>query len=98
MHDALEILLSFALQTAVAFLVIQRDERSLGERELARAWPPASRASAIVGFGGVVALPLHFLRTRRNFAGVGLAVLAFVGIVLLNVALDLVLGFLFGVG
>ena len=58
------------------FGVIVVDERRLSKREdprLERAWPPAGRDSAIVGFG-VVAVPLHFIRTRRSLLGAALGI------------------------
>jgi hypothetical protein len=76
MHDVLEILVSWAVSTAFMFAIVIMDERRMDRRDdprLERAWPPSSRASAIVGFG-IVALPLHFLRTRRSFVGFLLAV------------------------
>lgn len=76
MHDVLEILVSWAVSTAFMFAVVIVDERRMDRHDdprLERAWPPSSRASAIVGFG-VLALPLHFLRTRRSFVGLLLAI------------------------
>lgn len=76
MHDMLEILVSWAVTTAFMFAVVIMDERRMDRRDdprLERAWSPSSRASAIVGFG-VLALPLHFLRTRRSVVGVLLAI------------------------
>jgi hypothetical protein len=84
MHDVLEILVSWAVSTAFMFAVVMLDERRMDLRDdprLERAWPPSSRASAIIGFG-VIALPLHFLRTRRSFVGVLLA-LGFTALALL---------------
>ena len=76
MMDVLEILVSWAVTTAFMFAVVIIDERRMDRRDdprLERAWPPSSRASAIVGFG-VLALPLHFLRTRRSLLGLLLAI------------------------
>ncbi len=76
MMDVLEILVSWAVTTAFMFAVVILDERRMDQRDdprLERAWPPSSRASAIVGFG-VLALPLHFLRTRRSLVGLLLAI------------------------
>ncbi len=76
MMDVLEILVSWAVTTAFMFAVVILDERRMDVRDdprLERAWPPSSRASAIVGFG-VLALPLHFLRTRRSLVGLLLAI------------------------
>jgi hypothetical protein len=76
MNDVLEILVSWAVSTTFIFGVIMADERRMEKRDdprLERAWPPASRSSAIIGFG-VLAVPLHFLRTRRSFLGLLLAI------------------------
>ena len=76
MHDVLEILVSWVVSTSFLFGVIIFDERRMERLEdprLERAWPPSSRASAIIGFG-VLALPLHFLRTRRSLIGLLLAI------------------------
>ncbi len=81
MRDVAEILVSWAVTTWAVFTLVRRDERKLSEAELARAWPDASRLSAIVVFG-VFSVPVHFWRTRRSAWGLlvglgwGLAVFA----------------------
>ena len=78
MHDVLDILVSWIVSTGFMFAVISADERRMERRDdprLARAWPPSGRDSAIIGFG-IIALPLHFLRTRRSAVGVLLAIAA----------------------
>jgi hypothetical protein len=68
MRDVAEILVPWAVVTLALFLLIDLDERRLRPRELARAWPPASRTLALVYFG-VPAVPVHFWRTRRTAFG-----------------------------
>jgi len=62
-----------------AAAIIVRDERRLRGVQAARAWPAASRDSAlfaIYNFSPFVLLvvPLHFIRTRRNLWGVLLGI------------------------
>mgnify|MGYP001545957721 FL=1 len=89
--------LSFALGIAVPASIVRRDLRGLSGEELARAWPDAGLWSAVVVFGPLC-LPVHFLRTRRNWAGLGLALFWLVGAV---AAISLPvegLAWLFGIG
>lgn len=65
----LELLLSWAVTTALLFVVVIADERRLSEDRLARAWPPSSRNAALVAFG-ILALPVHFARTRGHLRDV----------------------------
>ena len=69
MLDVLDYVASLIVSTAAAFAIVLLDERWLPPAELDRAWPPTSRASAIVAFGPLC-LPVHFWRTRRSLAGV----------------------------
>jgi hypothetical protein len=74
-RDVLELLIPWLVSTAFLFLVVIWDERRMAKRDdprLERAWPPAGRDSAIVGFG-LIAVPVHFIRTRRSLLGVALA-------------------------
>jgi hypothetical protein len=64
--DMLELLLSWAVTTTLLFVLVILDERHLDEERLERAWPPSSRDAALVSFG-VLALPIHFARTRGHF-------------------------------
>ena len=59
----------------LAYLIVTADERRLSPERLERAWPPASKGAAILQFGELT-VPLHFLRTRRNFVGLLLAIAA----------------------
>lgn len=62
----LELLLSWLVTTTLLFTIVIVDERRMSDARLERAWPPASRNAAIVAFG-VLALVLHFARTRGDF-------------------------------
>jgi hypothetical protein len=65
-----ELLVSWALTTALSFAVVLGHERFMSEERLERAWPPASRAAALVAFGPL-ALPFHFAKTLGHFRGAG---------------------------
>jgi len=69
-----EVLL-FALSIALGILVpagiVRRDLKRLTGENLARSWPDASLWSAVVVFGPLC-VPIHFIRTRRSWAGLGL--------------------------
>jgi hypothetical protein len=68
----LELLISWVVTTILLFVVVIKDERRLSEERLERAWPPSSRNAALVAFG-ILALPIHFMRTRgdlRSLRGV----------------------------
>ncbi len=69
MADILVIVIPWLVTTAALFAFIRWDEGRLPDDELARGWPTASRRLAIVYFG-VLALPVHFGRTRRSLLGV----------------------------
>lgn len=64
--QVIELLLSWIVTNALTFAVVILDERRMDEERLERAWPPASRDAAIVGFG-LLALPFHFARTRGDW-------------------------------
>src|SRR3954470_19978757 len=66
--------LSMALGILVPALIVRRDLKRLTGEHLARSWPDASLWLAIVVFGPVC-VPIHFIRTRRSWAGLGLAAL-----------------------
>lgn len=59
------LVLSWLVTTALTYVVVLLDERWMSEGKLERAWPPSSRDAAIVAFG-LLALPVHFVRTRMN--------------------------------
>jgi len=89
--------LSFALGIAVPAVIVRRDLAGLKGEQLARSWPDASLWSAVVIFGPLC-VPLHFLRTRRSWAGLGLALFWLVCAVLLISLPVEALGRLFGIG
>ena len=97
MAEVLLFSLSFALGIIVPMAIVRRDlDRLKGER-LARAWPDSSLWAAVVAFGPLC-VPVHFIRTRRSAAGVGLALGWTVGaLAAIAVPVEL-LGQLFGVG
>jgi hypothetical protein len=74
--------LSFVLGIAVPAAVVRQDMQELRGEALARAWPDASLWSAVVIFGPL-SVPIHFLRTRRSWVGLGLAVFWFICTLLL---------------
>lgn len=70
--EVLLLVVTWTSLVALAWLVVRRDERSLDAPKLARAWPEPSRDSAIIGLAllgapilAVVAVFVHFARTRR---------------------------------
>lgn len=73
MSEVLLFSLSLALGIAVPATIVRYDLARLRGEPLARAWPDASLWSAVVMFGPLC-VPLHFIRTRRSWAGVGLGV------------------------
>jgi hypothetical protein len=87
----IDLLVSWAVTTALTFAVVVFDERRMAPERLARAWPPSSRDAAIVAFGPL-AIPIHFAKTAgiprglRGMPGmavglvVGIAVMALVGL------------------
>jgi hypothetical protein len=70
--EVLLFVLSMALGIAVPALIVTRDLARLTGEPLARAWPDASLWGAVVVFGPIC-LPIHFIRTRRNWWGLVLA-------------------------
>lgn len=89
-------LVSFVLGIAVPATIVRWDLARLTGERLARAWPEASLWSAVVVFGPLC-LPVHFIRTRRNWVGLGLGVGALVAAVLLISLPVEALGWLFGI-
>lgn len=89
--------LSFALSIAVPATIVRCDLSRLQGERLARAWPDAGLWSAVVVFGPLC-VPVHFIRTRRSWAGLGLGVFWLACAVLLISLPVEGLGALFGVG
>ena len=82
MGEVLLFALSFVLGIAVPATVVRRDLKRLEGERLARSWPDASLWAAVVVFGPL-SVPIHFIRTRRNWLGLGLAVFWLVCTILL---------------
>lgn len=80
--EVFEALAHWAVTLPATFLLIQRDERRLRGDELARAWPPSSRDSAILALWQLglhpLAVAIHWARTRASFAGFAMGALLFV--------------------
>jgi hypothetical protein len=88
--------LSFALGIAVPALIVRRDLARLTGEPLARAWPDSSLWAAVVLFGPFC-LPVHFIKTRRNWLGLALGI-AWLACAFLLIGLPVeLLGWLFGV-
>lgn len=81
MHEVAVLIVQFAATIAVSAWVVRHDVSRLEPRLLARAWPEPSLWSAVVCFSPLC-VPIHFLRTRRSFAGAALALGWFFGTVL----------------
>ena len=95
--EVLLYLLSFVLGILVPALIVRWDLGRLTGERLARSWPEASLWSAVVVFGPI-SLPLHFIRTRRSWAGVGLAALSVLVWLMLVIVPVEALGWVFGIG
>ena len=88
-------LVALCLQLAAGIVlpawIVERDERSLGERQLARAWPPASFWCAVVTFGPI-SVPIHYWRTRRSAKGLGIGLAWALCVALFQAGLGRLLG------
>ena len=97
MSEVLLFALSFALGIAVPARVVRYDLAKLQGERLARAWPDSSLWSAVVVFGPLC-VPVHFIRTRRSWAGLGLGVFWLVcTVVLISLPIE-GLAAIFGIG
>lgn len=76
--SALLQLSAFLLGIALPHWIIERDERKLTGIQRGRAWPNSSHWAAIIAFSWL-AVPVHFIRTRRTWRGVGLGLAALTG-------------------
>src|SRR5690242_4922003 len=63
--EVVGLVLSWIVTNALTFLVVIVDERRMDEATLERAWPSSSRDAAIIAFG-ILALPIHFAKTRGH--------------------------------
>jgi hypothetical protein len=93
MRDVLELIVPWTITTTLLFALLRFDERRLRGAAAERAWPTATRMSAIFGFA-IFAMPIHCARTRRSAAGVVLGILLSVAILatewVVEAALDLI--------
>jgi len=71
MAEILVVTLSFVLNAALPYFIVKRDLSRLSAERLSRAWNEASFLSAVVVFGPL-SIPVHFCKTRRSWAGLGL--------------------------
>jgi hypothetical protein len=78
MSEIIELVVSTALQIVVTWWVIRRDDRKLTGLCAARAFPPATFWIAVVVFGPL-SIPVHFIRTRRSWVGLGLGAIWLAG-------------------
>lgn len=97
MGEILLFTLSFTLGIAVPAAIVRGDLARLRGDRLARSWPEASLWSAVVVFGPLC-VPIHFLRTRRSWEGLGLAAFWLVAALLLIALPVEALGRIFGIG
>jgi hypothetical protein len=74
--EVLLFVLDAALGIAVSWWILRRDLRRLAGEQLARAWPDSTLWLAVVVLGPL-SVAFHFLRTRRSWAGVDMALVGF---------------------
>jgi NhaP-type Na+/H+ or K+/H+ antiporter len=89
--DVVLVGIQMALSIALPWFIVSRDMRRLNPTQLERSWNTASFWSAIVAFS-LLALPVHFVKTRRSLWGFSLGIAWFLACV---VVLELV-GWFFG--
>jgi len=74
-REVIELVASSLFLYGIIYAVIRFDEKRLRPEQLARAWPESSRDAAVLGFS-LIALFLHFPRTRGPLLGTLLGLLA----------------------
>jgi hypothetical protein len=67
--EIVELFVPWLVSICLLFALLEWDESRLTPEQLEHAWPPASLRIAVVYFS-VLALPVHFGRTRRTALGV----------------------------
>jgi hypothetical protein len=91
--ELLQIVVSWAFTLPAVVAIIVIDERRLDGEKLARAWPAPSRDAAIFGLWNLGVHPLcvliHFVRTRRGFAGLDLGLFWFGAVAAVDVCAQL---------
>jgi hypothetical protein len=75
--------LDAVLGIAVSWWILRWDLGRLAGEELARAWPDSSLRMAVVLLGPL-SVPFHFVRTRRSWAGLDMALFWLVVALLLS--------------
>jgi hypothetical protein len=96
MAEILVITLGFVLNAALPYLIVKYDLDRLGPDRLSRAWNEASFLCAVIVFGPL-SVPIHFAKTRRSWAGLGLGLGLAAGAVLCAGLLETALGWALGV-
>lgn len=93
--ELLQVVVSWTVTLPAAACLIVMDERRLKGDALDNAWPPQSRDAALFASWNMgliylcVCVWLHFVRTRRSLAGVGLGTLWCAVIVAADVGAEL---------
>ncbi|HWZ89729.1 MAG TPA: hypothetical protein VNW92_12790 [Polyangiaceae bacterium] len=95
MAEIFVITLAFAVSRALPYAIVKEDLEGLSPERLSRAWRDTSFLVAVILFGPL-ALPVHFVKTRRSWAGLGLGLGVAVGAIfcigLVEAALSWALG------
>ena len=96
MSEVLVVALSFVLNAALPYWIVKWDLARLSPTRLARAWNEASFLSAVIAFGPL-SLPVHFVKTRRSWAGLALGLGAALGAILCSALAESALSWALGV-
>ncbi len=78
MRDLVPLFVSLVLGVLLPSWIIRYDERSLTREQQERAFLNSTFWVAVVVFGPLC-LPIHFLRTRSTWVGLGLGLVALAG-------------------
>jgi len=95
MSEVLVVALGFVLNAALPYWIVKRDLARLPPERLSRAWNDASFLSAVLAFGPL-SLPVHFVKTRRSWAGLALGLAAALGAILCAALAESALSWLLG--
>lgn len=95
MLEVADIVVNWLATTCLLFWIINRDEKRLPRWQLDRAWPEATKLSAIVLLGPFC-LPVHYTRTRRSLWGFLLGMGWFAVLILVSSLLSFVMELLLG--